>query len=114
MRRRSRKYKGRVINRYLRMAHDLPGKEKGFAIQRWKHKIRGAAADLTVTEWEEMSADGVCYWCGGTFDSLTVDHVLPKAAGGGFTKSNIVPACEPCNRLRGEATELLLRHIGIL
>lgn len=44
-----------------------------------------------------------CAYCGkpGTRASLTVDHVVPRSAGGGGLKSNLVLACEPCNRAKG-------------
>jgi 5-methylcytosine-specific restriction endonuclease McrA len=55
---------------------------------------------------------GKCFWCG--FDMLplglgealprscTVDHVIPKVAGGlGSSTNNLVAACYECNHLRG-------------
>lgn len=33
--------------------------------------------------------------------NMTFDHVVPKSKGGGRQKSNLVPACQRCNLLRG-------------
>lgn len=40
-----------------------------------------------------------CRYCGGAAPDveLTVDHVVPKALGGGDEPGNLVTACRPCN-----------------
>jgi hypothetical protein len=40
-----------------------------------------------------------CRYCGGTAPDvvLTVDHVIPRALGGGDEPSNLVAACKDCN-----------------
>ena len=40
-----------------------------------------------------------CAYCGGTAESL--DHILPKVKGGLTVRSNLAPACLPCNRRKG-------------
>lgn len=42
-----------------------------------------------------------CCWCGARPDYLTFDHVLPINKGGSDHPDNLVMACEPCNRERG-------------
>lgn len=42
-----------------------------------------------------------CVYCGST-DNLTLDHVVPVAAGGHSRISNLVTACEPCNTLKAD------------
>jgi len=36
--------------------------------------------------------------------TLTMDHVMPLAAGGRHSVGNLVLACEPCNKSKGSAT----------
>lgn len=50
-----------------------------------------------------------CYYCGG--QARTVDHVIPRYRGGGSDCTNLVPACEPCNRFkRAMMPEEFLAH----
>jgi 5-methylcytosine-specific restriction endonuclease McrA len=42
-----------------------------------------------------------CQYCGCQRSGLTVDHVIPRSRGGGSTWENIVAACGPCNRRKG-------------
>jgi 5-methylcytosine-specific restriction endonuclease McrA len=43
-----------------------------------------------------------CLWCGGT--ATTVDHVVPRVDGGGDDPSNLIAACEQCNKSKGRRT----------
>lgn len=46
-----------------------------------------------------------CYRCGVllTVDTVTVDRIIPGAKGGTYRRSNIRPACGPCNSETGGA-----------
>jgi 5-methylcytosine-specific restriction endonuclease McrA len=48
----------------------------------------------------------VCQYCHEVFApaELTLDHVLPRAQGGLSTWENLVAACGPCNRRKGNQT----------
>lgn len=45
-----------------------------------------------------------CQYCGGqpTKHELTVDHVIPRSRGGATIWENVVTACAPCNRRKGD------------
>lgn len=49
--------------------------------------------------WSIRIAQGVCYYCKGTFppETLTMDHVVPVVRGGKSVRGNLVPACKECN-----------------
>lgn len=49
-----------------------------------------------------------CQYCGHHFNSrdLTFDHVVPRAAGGGTSWSNIATACGPCNSAKGHRRDM--------
>jgi 5-methylcytosine-specific restriction endonuclease McrA len=56
-----------------------------------------------------------CQYCGRESHGLTVDHVIPRSRGGSSAWDNIVAACAPCNRRKGnrlptEASMPLRRH----
>jgi len=44
-----------------------------------------------------------CQYCGVqlSVNSATIDHVIPRSKGGGTTWNNVVVACHPCNRKKG-------------
>lgn len=43
-----------------------------------------------------------CQYCGTQRTGLTVDHVIPRSRGGASAWENIVAACGPCNRRKGD------------
>ena len=47
-----------------------------------------------------------CQFCGARkpIGELTYDHVVPRSQGGKTTWTNIVTACEPCNRKKANRT----------
>lgn len=55
-----------------------------------------------------------CVYCAGRLDvsCATLDHVHPRARGGRNEPGNVVVACGPCNRLKGDLPphEFFLRH----
>ncbi|CAB4241690.1 McrA Restriction endonuclease [uncultured Caudovirales phage] len=53
-----------------------------------------------------------CQYCGGEFETrqLTFDHVIPRAAGGISSWTNVVAACSPCNHRKGSK---LPKEIGM-
>ena len=50
--------------------------------------------------WKEILRKGVCHYCGKYVgaENLTMDHVIPVSRGGKSVKSNVVPACDACNK----------------
>ena len=59
-----------------------------------KHKFRKSI----IEEW-----DSCCYVCGKHFDKITLDHLVPKRAGGHTTKNNLAACCANCNRQKGHS-----------
>jgi len=53
-----------------------------------------------------MRDGGKCMYCGQKPDKgyLQMEHVFPKSRGGKATWDNLVAACEPCNRKKGNRT----------
>ncbi len=47
--------------------------------------------------------DWTCQYCGSRAQ-LTVDHVVPRSKGGDSSWNNIVAACAPCNRRKGDSS----------
>jgi hypothetical protein len=55
-----------------------------------------------------------CVYCATRLDqrTATLDHVVPLARGGAHDPGNLVVACGPCNRLKGDLLpfEFFARH----
>ena len=71
------------LNRYIRVPRE----------RSHRHITRKAV--LARDDW-------TCQYCGKRQGGLTVDHVIPRSRGGASTWDNIVAACAPCNRRKGD------------
>lgn len=55
-----------------------------------------------VVRWGVFRRDGfTCRYCADNECPLTVDHLIPWEDGGPTTDENLVTACKPCNKARG-------------
>lgn len=67
------------------------------------HRVRarklGLPDTLTVEQWLATQADfqGKCAYCLEN-PCEVLEHFIPLTRGGGTMKSNVVPACDECNR----------------
>jgi 5-methylcytosine-specific restriction endonuclease McrA len=102
-----------VLDQYRSYAQGgpLPQREVDEQLRHRRHIPRAL--------WERVLADSpLCSYCElRTAD--TVDHVIPVGRGGGSSPENLVPACWPCNRLKGAlpATDELrstLRQMAVM
>ncbi|MDE3087876.1 MAG: HNH endonuclease [Chloroflexota bacterium] len=60
---------------------------------------------LPLSRRTVMARDlSTCQYCGGQpgKHELTIDHVTPRSRGGATTWENVVTACAPCNRRKGD------------
>ena len=72
------------------------------------HRARKHGTQISITryDWDEIlkEHDNKCYYCGKGNIKLTRDHKIASALGGGYTKENIVPACNSCNSRKKRLT----------
>lgn len=80
----------------------LPSVVRLLQYARLKHRPRVQFTRANIYARDEFT----CQYCGQRFatDRLTFDHVVPVAQGGTRGWTNIVTACEPCNRRKGART----------
>jgi 5-methylcytosine-specific restriction endonuclease McrA len=71
-------------------------------------KRLGIPGVITLEYW--LSIKTKCYYCGTTEYPLQVDHVVPLSKGGTNEESNIVAACEFCNRAKNDHSEAEYRE----
>jgi 5-methylcytosine-specific restriction endonuclease McrA len=84
----------------------------GFAIAlpsiiRMLYFVRRKPKRVALTKKNVLLRDDYkCGYCGyrGDRATMTVDHVLPRAAGGKSTWENLVAACEDCNGRKRDRT----------
>lgn len=75
--------------------------------QKYYAKKAGLPHDLTQEQWIEIleQHNHACHYCGRTDVKLQREHKIPVSRGGGFTVSNIVPACRSCNMRKHDRTD---------
>lgn len=80
------------------MAFDAPPIERGQKAKRSKN-TKKARARIIARNGPN------CHWCQAmlTLETSTLDHVIPISRGGLNNPNNMVLACEPCNKGRGNA-----------
>lgn len=97
------------IERRRRYAKEHPEKAREYA-QRRKSRKAKLESTLTQSEWEQILADYgyACAYCGRAWHEidgkLEQEHVIPVTQNGGYTATNIVPACGTCNRKKFNKT----------
>jgi len=85
------------------------------SVIRLESMVRRPRPRVKLTKREIFRRDNyTCQYCGRQVTHLTIDHVEPRHRGGGHSWSNLVAACQQCNRHKGgrSATEanMHLRH----
>ncbi|MEZ4316623.1 MAG: HNH endonuclease [Myxococcota bacterium] len=77
------------------------------AVVRHRGYVRRGPRQVALTRRNLLARDNNrCQYCGKGFamTELTVDHVQPRSRGGASTWENLVTACAPCNRGKGDRT----------
>lgn len=79
------------------------------------HMVRRPRPQVALSKREVLRRDNyTCQYCGRKTTVLTIDHVIPRHAGGEHRWDNLVAACAPCNRQKGgrtpEQANMHLRH----
>ena len=66
--------------------------------QRRTSLKRSLPSTLTTNQWQHAQSyfNHGCAYC-GSVTSLEQDHFWPLSRGGGYTATNIIPACRSCN-----------------
>ena len=61
--------------------------------------------DKTIRKYVYFRDGGRCFYCGRRLSlrNFTLDHFLPRAAGGGDGVFNLVTCCGSCNEIKGAA-----------
>lgn len=75
------------------------------SVIRLVYMVKRPRHQRKLTKQEVFNRDKyICQYCGCQTRDLTLDHVVPRRAGGGHTWENMVSACRSCNRRKGGRT----------
>jgi len=85
-------------------------------VLRMRYIVKRPLPQLRLSRHSILARDGYkCQYCGASGRELTIDHVVPRWAGGPQTWDNLVACCRRCNLKKGDKTPqqanmLLARH----
>lgn len=69
------------------------------------YMVKRPRLQITLSKREILRRDDyTCQYCGRKTHLLTIDHIVPRHAGGSHSWHNLVAACAPCNRRKGGKT----------
>jgi 5-methylcytosine-specific restriction endonuclease McrA len=75
------------------------------AVLRMKYLVRRPHPQLRLSRHAILARDNhTCQYCGAKGKELTLDHVIPRWAGGPHTWDNLVCCCRKCNLKKADKT----------
>lgn len=101
------KDKVEVISTWDEMLYYGSGKMKYPSILRLKNPIRRNYFNANFSRTALVKRDkSMCQYCAKKLSAalVTIDHVLPRAQGGGTSFINCVVACQACNNKKADRT----------
>ncbi len=103
----ARENKSRVLElqRDWRKAHPEHDVAKS-AVRRAREKGNGGSLTRKDVASVKEMADGICAYCLQKSDQMQLEHCIPLSRGGAHDWTNVVMACTPCNRAKGDQTPL--------
>ncbi len=96
-----------VVERYDAFVHSPRSASQLPAVCRLKRYIHVPRHPVRLSREGVLARDGgCCQYCSVrlTRTTFTLDHVLPRSRNGRDTWDNLVAACSPCNRQKGDRT----------
>jgi len=91
-------------HRSLPMA-TVSGPYRAPSVLKMRYQVRRPMPQLRLSRHSVLARDAyTCQYCGIKGKDLTIDHVLPKWAGGPHTWDNLVACCRKCNLKKADKT----------
>lgn len=90
--------------------HDAPvltgrGPLRVPSVLKMRYQVRRPMPQLRLSRHSILARDNyTCQYCGARGRDLTLDHVIPRWAGGPQTWDNLVACCRKCNLKKGDKT----------
>ena len=91
--------------------HTLTGAESVPSVVKLRSQVRRPLPELKLSRRTIFARDNyTCQYCGMVTKDLTIDHIIPKRAGGPATWENLVCCCKKCN---AKKSDKLLHQSGM-
>lgn len=75
------------------------------SVVKMRYQVRRPMPQLRLSRHAVLARDHyTCQYCALKGKDLTIDHVVPKWAGGPHTWDNLVACCRKCNLKKGDKT----------
>lgn len=75
------------------------------SVLKMRYPVRRPMPQLRLSRHSVLARDNyTCQYCGTRGRELTIDHVVPRWAGGPHTWENLVACCRRCNLKKGDKT----------
>jgi len=75
------------------------------SVVKMRYQVRRPMPQLRLSRHSVLARDQyTCQYCGVKGKDLTIDHVLPRWAGGPHTWDSLVACCRRCNLKKGDKT----------
>lgn len=72
------------------------------SVIRLENMVQRPRPRVKLTRREIFRRDNyTCQYCAKAGGNMTIDHIIPKHLGGGYTWVNVVTACPTCNHQKG-------------
>lgn len=88
--------------------HPVPtvsGNHRAPSVLKMRYQVRRPMPQLRLSRHSVLARDNyTCQYCATRGKDLTIDHVVPKWAGGPHTWDNLVACCRRCNLKKGDKT----------
>jgi len=73
------------------------------SVVKLRSHVKRPLPELKLSRRTVFARDNyTCQYCGSTTKDLTIDHVIPKRAGGGASWENLVTCCRKCNMKKSD------------
>lgn len=91
-----------IIDRELPL-QTVRGGVRAPSVLKMRYQVRRPMPQLRLSRHSILARDSyTCQYCGAKGRELTIDHVVPRWAGGPHTWDNLVACCRKCNLKKGD------------
>ncbi len=95
--------KADVLHTDDEMARTADGRFVVPSVVKLRSHVRRPLPELKLSRRTVFARDNyLCQYCGATSKDLTIDHVIPKRAGGAASWENLVTCCRKCNMKKSD------------